>query len=142
MGSKADFYIGQGQDAQWIGAVEQDGYPDAIPAEILIQVNEIMFEELVVDFLQSRRPRSFIASEGDKWPWLWEDSNMTDYSYMFFNSKVHMGHFGTLIDPIKIVQGEDEITAQISPKPLLFPRMDSLIIRAAKEAGLYGSKTT
>ena len=83
MGSNADFYTGQGREAKWIGSIDQDGYPDAIPAEILIQVNEIMFEELVVDFLQSRRPRSYISSEGDRWPWLWVDSNMTDYAYMF-----------------------------------------------------------
>jgi len=138
MGSKADFYIGTGQDAKWIGAVEQDGYPDAIPAGILIQVNEIMFEELVVDFLQSKRPRSFISSEGDKWPWLWADSSLTDYTYMFFNSKVHMGFFGKAMDPIKIVQGDDIITAEISPDPLPLPIMNSKIIAAAKELFPHG----
>jgi hypothetical protein len=142
MGTKADFYKGQGQEATWIGAVEQDGYPDAIPAEILIQVNEIMFEELVVEFLQKRRPRSFIASEGDQWPWIWPDSQMTDYTYMFFNNKVHMGHFGKIVDPVMIVQGCDMITAEISPRPLKLPKFTSKIIQTVKELNLDGSKTT
>ena len=142
MGSKADFYRGQGDDAVWIGSVVKDGYPDIIPAEILIQVNEVMFEELVVDFLQKRKPNSYIASAGDRWPWLWENSQMTDYVYAFFNSKVHVGHYGQVMDPIKIVQGDDIITAQISPTPLDLPNMASRFITLMKEMEYYGSEIT
>lgn len=141
MGSKADFYRGHGNDAVWIGSVERDGYPDIIPAEILIQVNGVMFEELVVEFLQSRRPNSYIASEGDRWPWLWENSQMTDFTYAFFNNKVHVGHFGQVMDPVRIVQGDDMITSQISTQPLRLPNMASKFIRLMKEIE-YGSEIT
>lgn len=141
--TKADFYIGVGQDAKWVGSVERDGYPDAIPAEILIQINEIMFEELVVEFLQSRRPYSFIASEGDKWPWLWSDSRMTDYAYIFFHAKVVMSQFGKeMIDPIKIVQGEDLLAADLRLYPPCFPIMNPSALERTKELYPHGPKAS
>ena len=35
MGTRADFYIGRGATAEWIGSIAWDGYPDGIPAPIL-----------------------------------------------------------------------------------------------------------
>lgn len=143
MGTKADFYIGVGEDAKWIGSVDQDGYPDAIPAEILIQINEIMFEELVVEFLQSRKPRSYISSEGDKWPWLWSDSRMTDYAYIFFQARVVMSHYGKeMIDPIKIVQGEDVQAAALHLYPPGFPIMNPQALEQTKRLYPHGPKTS
>jgi len=108
MGIKADFYSGLGSKQDWIGSLYNGGEVWNIPLEILIQVNEVMFEELTIDFL--KRKRSSIPDKGNKWPWLWSDSRMTDYSYIFLPkySKVFMCVMGNvLIDPIKILQGED-----------------------------------
>lgn len=103
--TKADFYI----DKKWIGSVYGDGYPQRIPLEIFIQINPIMYEELVVEFIKKRN--GSVASEGAQWPWLWSDSRLTDYSYIFITEKdcVMASHFGgELFDPIKFLQGCDK----------------------------------
>ena len=30
MGTRADFYIGKGTDAEWLGSIAWNGYPDGI----------------------------------------------------------------------------------------------------------------
>ena len=49
--TKADFYIGNGIAANWIGSIREDGYPRGISLEILICTNPTLYEELVVDFI-------------------------------------------------------------------------------------------
>ena len=123
MGTRADFYVVKHDVMEWIGSLVRDGSPYHIPTDILIQINPIMYEEMVVEFLQSRL--SSIASDRDKWPWPWCDSRMTDYSYIFglypkviAYSMVEKHYF----DPLMIVQGEDMETAKL-PLPVQFPVM-------------------
>ncbi len=35
MGTRADFYIGRGPTAEWIGSLPLDGYPEGIDAKVL-----------------------------------------------------------------------------------------------------------
>jgi hypothetical protein len=30
MGTRADFYVGRGPDAEWLGSVAMDGYPSGV----------------------------------------------------------------------------------------------------------------
>ncbi len=123
MGTRADFYVIKHEKLEWIGSLYRDGHPWNIPTDILIQVNPVMFEELTVEFLQTKD--SAIKSEGDKWPWPWADSRMTDYSYIFgIYDKVVAYSPGVkhLFDPLKIVQGEDLIAAKF-PFRVKFPTM-------------------
>ena len=98
--TKADFYIGNGIAANWIGSIREDGYPRGISLEILICTNPTLYEELVVDFIHERE--GVVKTEGGKWPWLWPDSRMTDYSYMFLpdHSKVFASNYGGLGRPV------------------------------------------
>ena len=99
--TKADFYIGTGISANWIGSIFGDGSVERIPLNILICGNETLYEELAVEFLTERK--GAIKTNGDKWPWLWPDSRMTDYSYLFVEEldKVVASHFGGIMfDPI------------------------------------------
>jgi len=131
--TKADFYVGTGLNARWIGSIRIDGYPDgAIPAEIFLQVNKIMFEEMVLDFLRKKKQERWaaIADEGDPWPWLWIDSQITDYTYMFDNKleKVIASQGGReFFDPIKIIQGEDMNSAELGIGRPRFPQMSFVI---------------
>lgn len=132
--TKADFYVGTGSDARWIGSIRADGYPvdGLISPEIFLQVNKIMFEEMVLDLLRKGKQDDWaaIADEGDPWPWLWIDSYITDYTYMFDEKleKVIASQGGReFFDPIKIIQGEDMDSAELSIGRPKFPQMSFVI---------------
>jgi len=125
--TRADFYIGQGANANWIGSINHDGYPENIPTDILICTNPVLYEELVVEFIKTYE-HGVIRSEGGKWCWPWGDSRLTDYSYIFEPSvgKVLASKFGKpMFDPVIIKQGEDLIQADIGLGPPKFPMMVS-----------------
>jgi len=130
--TRGDFYIGTGSSAKWIGSISHDAFPDKIPAEILIQVNAVMFEEAVIEFLESDRNNAIISSDGDGWPWPWDDSQLTDYTYMFDFDRgmVITSRYGcNFFDPLKVRQGEGLDVAELSmPKPK-FPIMKMEINR-------------
>jgi hypothetical protein len=114
MGTRADFYIGVNKPV-WIGSIHQDGEPWFIPCKILVQNNATMYEETVVDFLTMKK--GIIESIGDHWPWPWEDSRLTDYSY-FFSKKYGAVYAYSRTDkvmfyPLKIMQGDDLKTARV-----------------------------
>lgn len=132
--TKADFYIGTGLGARWIGSIGTDGYPvdGVISSEIFLQVNKIMFEEMVLDLLRKEKQDDWaaIADEGDPWPWLWIDSHFTDYVYMFDKKleKVIASRGGReFFDPIKIIQGEDMNTAELGIGKPKFPQMSFIV---------------
>lgn len=126
MGTRADFYVEKYDRLLWVGSLYKNGDPTNIPSEILIQVNSAMYEELVVEFLETKE--SSIRSNGDKWPWPWACSKMTDYAYIFKKGmdKViaySMDNAGEIFDPLKIKQGEDISTSYI-PFVVSFPLMN------------------
>ena len=141
MGTKADFYVEKYDRLMWIGSLFKNGDPISIPTDILIQVNPVTYEEMVIDLLESKN--SAIRSNGDKWPWLWGDSRMTDFTYIFAANQV-MGfesYGGKLFDPVKIVQGEDLKTAS-HPFDIIFPTMRKQAKLAAEELlRRYGHKS-
>lgn len=140
MGTKADFYCGLESKRNWIGSVYNSGDIWSIPLEILIQVNKSMFEELTIDFLKEKG--GSINDNGDLWPWLWSDSRITDYSYIFLPKydKVFMSMMGNVfIDPIKIRQGEDIESARAGLGLPNFPCMTKSNRKKTEELiELYG----
>jgi hypothetical protein len=123
MGTRADFYVGV-REPRWIGSISQDGHPWHIPCKVLIQVNKTMYEETVIDFLKLKN--GIIPSEGDKWPWPWEDSQLTDYSYFFANQPGAVYAYSMqdkiMFYPLRIMQGEDLNRARVV-MPANFPKM-------------------
>ena len=120
--TKADFYIGNGIAANWIGSVYSDAYPSGIPIQILICVNPTLFEEEVVEYIH--RVQGVVKTDGDQWPWLWPDSQLTDYSYMFLpdhNKVLASNYGGNLFDPIKYLQDGDILTADAGLGRPVFP---------------------
>lgn len=144
MGTKADFYSGLGSKRDWIGSLYNGGEVWNIPLEILIQVNKVMFEELTLDFLKEKG--GSINDNGDMWPWLWADSRVTDYSYIFLpnHNKVFMSMMGgVFLDPIKILQGEDIETSNAGIWLPDFPCMSKESYRKTEETlKLYGQLST
>lgn len=82
MGTRADFYIrdnSQDKWMYWLGSIGWDGYPEGIDKSILKAIDLEVFKKEVGNFLG--REDATCNKEG--WPWPWEDSNTTDYSYVF-----------------------------------------------------------
>ena len=80
MGTRADFYVGRGKDAEWVGSYAFDGHPASLAETILAATTEEEFRSAIVAELAGRDDAT--APERG-WPWPWEDSNTTDYAYAF-----------------------------------------------------------
>jgi hypothetical protein len=144
MGTRSDFYIMDHDGSlEWIGSGAYDGFPFSIPTELLLHVNRTTFEEDVVEHLKETNG---IINEKRKrnWPWPWADSRMTDYSYILHvcTGKVLMCRFGgRLMDPIKIIQGMDEIGADVGIGTIKFPIMREDAEKRTEEIlKIYGPK--
>lgn len=92
MGSKADFYVGRGDGAEWLGSIEWDGMPVGIPEAIRTAGTEQDFRDAVHVFL-GRRPDAHLPDKG--WPWKWDKSLSTNYSYAFDGGSIHACCFGS-----------------------------------------------
>lgn len=122
--NKADFYVGMGPEADWIGSVSKCGNVYELSTPILLQVNRIMFEELSIEYIKFCE--GVVANHICQWPWQWPDSRMTDFSYIFLPQmeKVYVSiQGGDLLDPIMLVQGESLIEANAMLGPPVFPSM-------------------
>ena len=115
MGTRADFYIGRGKDAEWIGSIGLDGFPDSIPDPILLATNEFQFRWLTIGYLLAREDAT-LFDQG--WPWPWDNSQTTDYSYAFDDGKVWATPFGCgWFDPLLREPEEDDDVKKKVPFP-------------------------
>lgn len=92
MGTRADFYVGRGVNAQWLGSVAMDGYPDG-PYALMVSVATTAeeFSALVESALEASGRGTRPA---DGWPWPWKTSATTDYAYAFDDGAVWVSNFG------------------------------------------------
>jgi hypothetical protein len=94
LGTRADFYIGTGKDAEWLGSLAYDGYridemdekdsakgdDNAACWAIKTAVTDEAFRAAVSRLLDLNDD----ATKPEQgWPWPWNDSNTTDYAYAF-----------------------------------------------------------
>jgi len=92
MGTRADWYIGRGDKAEWLGSTAWDGNPGSIEeGGFLGSKTADDFRAAVNKFLASRDDGT-VPSQG--WPWPWEDSGTTDYSYALDDGVVYITCFG------------------------------------------------
>ena len=93
MGTRADYYIGTGPDAEWLGSTTFDGYPDGCPRDVLNATTEAQFRIEVELLLSDHGVPSTRPNEG--WPWPWKDSRTTDYAYAWCSDDaVRLSSFG------------------------------------------------
>lgn len=86
MGTRADFYVGRGKNAQWLGSVAYDGDPSGIADDIFEAATEEDFRKRVRRFLKKRSDGT-LPEMG--WPWPWITSHLTNEIYAFFDNKVY-----------------------------------------------------
>lgn len=148
MGTRADFYIGRGENAEWIGSVAWDGYPDGIVSATLYDPEtgntgdrdaeegevsyglptlfevptEEEFRQMVTGFLENRQDGTKPA---DGWPWPWKDSGTTDYSYAWDGDQIYISNYGSAWQD---KEEHDRREAQEDPPELpesaVFPNME------------------
>lgn len=92
MGTRADFYIGRGQDAEWLGSVAWDGYEWKDEDSDLMKAKTPDEFRAAVAAIEAERDDFTTPAEG--WPWPWDDSNTTDYAYVLHDGKVTAYRFG------------------------------------------------
>lgn len=94
MGTRADFYVGTGKTAVWIGSLAWDGYRidqmthnDSFKSldnmecwAIKSAVTEAAFRQAVAKLLAMNEDGT---TPDQGWPWPWDDSGNTDYAYAF-----------------------------------------------------------
>jgi len=88
MGTRADFYVGIGKNAEWLGSVGWDGYEwDNADNALINAATESEYRAAVADIARSRE--DWTAPE-QGWPWPWKDSNTTDYAYAHHNGRTEV----------------------------------------------------
>lgn len=103
MGTSADFYVGRGANAEWLGSIAWDGYPEGNPSDnyLFQSKNEEEFRKEVEQVIKEND--GIKVEEG--WPWPWEDSRKTDYSYAWDENKVWASCFGyAWFDPAEYLE--------------------------------------
>jgi hypothetical protein len=98
MGTRADFYVGRGANAEWIGSIAWDGHPCSIDEAVLRSSSQEEFRSTVASFFTPRRDAT-IPEQG--WPWPWKDSHLTDYVYAFDGKEVLASNFGNVWFPAR-----------------------------------------
>jgi hypothetical protein len=91
MGTRSDFYVGRGPEAEWLGSISWDGYPAGVDDAVFFPTTEHEYRVAVTNFLASRDDRTLPI---EPWPWPWDDSGTTDYAYAYENGKVYASNFG------------------------------------------------
>src|SRR5690348_12684803 len=94
MGTRADFYIGTGEQAEWLGSIAFDGYridemkkADTSSNADLSACWQIKTAKTADEFRAA--VAALLAVNDDAttpdqgWPWPWETSRTTDYAYAF-----------------------------------------------------------
>lgn len=149
MDEHADFYVGRGEGAEWLGSIIWNGRPKALAFEsegvtlpvlgqseitvssfrslggtkVLTATTEETFREGVKELAASRR--DFITPE-QGWPWLWPTSALTDYAYAFSEGVVYASRRGSewfAVDLKRARAGEPRKSATPAPAGVPFPRM-------------------
>lgn len=132
--TNADFYYGTQNRLTWIGSIQSGGHVDEVPTKILIQQNKILYEELVVSYIE--KCKGVVASENGMWPHLYATSELTDYVYIFETNYQQVLLFlsGTefLVDPIRLLQGYSLNESIVVPEKPKFPFMNLFLIRCMK----------
>lgn len=117
MGSKADFYLGRGLEAEWLGSVEWDGLPAALPASLLASPSAEQYRSEVLSMVDARADG---IDPTDGWPWTWDTSHGTSYSYAFDQGRVWACCYGS--SWWKATQPEPDHTT-LTRKAAKFPDM-------------------
>jgi hypothetical protein len=130
MGTRADFYVGRGEMAEWIGSVAWDGHPSGFDTPgFFAPCTESEWRAKVQKELADRDDGT---TPDQGWPWPWSDSQTTDYAYAWDTDVVYGSAFGCAwFNPLQPEPDDD------GPKTVIFPNMkDKQKVTIGKRSGL------
>lgn len=127
MGTRADFYVGRGVNAEWLGSIAWDGYKEGIPDQILAITDEAEYRAAVAEFI-AKRDDGTTPEMG--WPWPWDTSHTTDCCYAFEGDAVLCGSWGRWYTDSTRLEDED-----YEGEPWEFPNM------AERKNTAFGSRS-
>jgi len=110
MGTRADFYIKtkvSGRDyLTWKGSIGWDGYPEAADLQKLQRTRSTSGFEKQVKALSNRED---FTNPNRGWPWPWDDSRTTDYTYVYSaeTKRVSIYEFGKPIGYADVIKWPD-----------------------------------
>ena len=135
MGTRADFYLGRGPAAEWLGSIAWDGYPEGIDAAVKRAKTEADYKSALEEFF---RGRDDVTTPDRGWPWPWETSKTTDYAYAFDGGKVFASCFGgPWFNPRARKRPDEDDNYDRSGPPATFPNMkDRQNVTLGKRSGL------
>lgn len=132
MGTRADFYIGRGKTAEWLGSIAWDGHPSGINHDVLWAATLPEYKAAIKTFLAGRNDDATLPEQG--WPWPWEDSCTTDYAYAFDDGKVYASCFGRGWWLSTDIESDDDTAEE---KTCVFPNMkDKQNVTLGKRSGV------
>lgn len=125
MPTRADFYVGDGPGAEWLGSCSFDGQPAELDKAVLKAASQDEYREAVLRNLMER-PDGILPEDG--WPWAWDDSYITDYVYSWRHGALWGRSTGEwfLIDRFSATFGEtdDGIRGSVKGGSPDFPCME------------------
>ena len=128
MGTRADFYIGKGRDANWLGSVGMDGNPEDIARHLSLDLSQTIASENdwveSVNMVFTAHPEHTLPEMG--WPWPWDDSNTTDYAYTYDEGKVWVSCFGTRWVSLRWALEEEDAWDKMEGSQLALPDMSAI----------------
>jgi len=136
MGTRVDFYVGRGEQAEWLGSYPFDGYPDGVFGDVRdnpelwdagdAPVREEDWRAFVASVLAEGGEASTTPDMG--WPWPWETSATTDYAYAWDEGTIYGSSFGDAwfqVDPTAEDFGQPEDEDDNGGGTAVFPDMTS-----------------
>lgn len=95
MGTRADFYIKHDIEYEYLGSVGWDGYwwDENKDCNLMVSSTEKEFRWAVQKIALERND---FTHPDEEWPWPWENSNTTDFAYVFNGDKIDVYRFGRL----------------------------------------------
>jgi len=126
MGTRADFYVGRGPEAEWLGSIAWDGSPDCVTKGMLKARDRRAFRKAVKEFFAGRNDAT-LPEQG--WPWPWEDSRTSDHAYAYDEGKVWVSSFGRRYITVRqyfslMGKSDEKVHAYYNdPKDEVFPNM-------------------
>jgi hypothetical protein len=94
---RADFYLGRGKRALWLGSLREHGAPVHLRYALKRCNDQRAFYAAALELVTSI-PDGVPREQG--WPWSYPDSSQTDYTYAFDDGQLFVSCYGSPFVPV------------------------------------------